>query len=192
MWHVGIDLHRATVVLAAVNDVGEAMNPITIPCSDTAAIVNAVKALGTFRAVIEATRNLSLAVRPAASSRHGSLGPSDASAGHDTTPHQDRQARRPIAGQSPANQPDSAGLHPAGTLPAVARLDALPRPARQTVGRGQDSIAGLAGAAESRSRRTERLSALAAWVGFAAKTSGRSKTWSATNCSNGFGIMPSK
>ena len=27
MWHVGIDLHRATVVLAAVNDVGEAMNP---------------------------------------------------------------------------------------------------------------------------------------------------------------------
>ena len=24
MWHVGIDLHRATVVLAAVNDAGEA------------------------------------------------------------------------------------------------------------------------------------------------------------------------
>jgi transposase len=55
MWHVGIDLHRATVVLAAVNDAGEAMNPITIPCSDTAAIVNTVTALGTFRAVIEAT-----------------------------------------------------------------------------------------------------------------------------------------
>jgi transposase len=54
MWHVGIDLHRATVVLAAVNDVGEAMNPITIPCSDTASIVNAARALGTFRAVIEA------------------------------------------------------------------------------------------------------------------------------------------
>lgn len=31
MWHVGIDLHRITVVLAAVNDNGEAMNPITIP-----------------------------------------------------------------------------------------------------------------------------------------------------------------
>jgi len=54
MWHVGIDLHRATVVLAAVNDAGEAMNPITIPCSDTAMIVSTVKALGTFRAVIEA------------------------------------------------------------------------------------------------------------------------------------------
>ena len=54
MWHVGIDLHRATIVVAAVNDAGEAMNPITIPCSDTAAILNAVKALGSFRAVIEA------------------------------------------------------------------------------------------------------------------------------------------
>jgi transposase len=54
MWHVGIDLHRATIVLAAVNDVGEAMNPITVPCSDTAAIINAVTPLGTFRAVIEA------------------------------------------------------------------------------------------------------------------------------------------
>jgi len=55
MWHVGIDLHRTTVVLAAVNDVGEAMNPISIPCSDTAAILDVVKTLGAFRAVIEAT-----------------------------------------------------------------------------------------------------------------------------------------
>jgi len=55
MWHVGIDLHRTTVVLAAVNDVGEAMNPITVPCSDTATIVDVVKKLGVFRAVIEAT-----------------------------------------------------------------------------------------------------------------------------------------
>jgi len=29
MWHVGIDLHRHTVVIAAVNDAGEAMNPVT-------------------------------------------------------------------------------------------------------------------------------------------------------------------
>lgn len=55
MWHIGIDLHRATLVLAAVNDVGEAMNPVTIPCTDTVAITNTVKALGSFRAVIEAT-----------------------------------------------------------------------------------------------------------------------------------------
>lgn len=55
MWHVGIDLHRKTVVLAAVNDVGEAMNPVTIPCTDTATIVSTVNAWGAFRAVIEAT-----------------------------------------------------------------------------------------------------------------------------------------
>jgi transposase len=54
MWHVGIDLHRATVVVAAVNDAGGAMNPVTIPCSDTVAILDAVKALGSFRTVIEA------------------------------------------------------------------------------------------------------------------------------------------
>ena len=87
MWHVGIDLHRATVVVAAVNDVGEAMNPLTIPCSDTVAIFDAVKALGTFR----------------------------------------------------------AGLYSAGTLPTVARFDAMPGQAWQTVGRGQNSIAGLVG-----------------------------------------------
>jgi len=55
MWHVGIDLHRRTIVLAAVNDAGEAMNPITIPCADTATTINAVRALGPFRAVIEAS-----------------------------------------------------------------------------------------------------------------------------------------
>ena len=87
MWHVGIDLHRATVVLAAVNDAGEAMNPITIPCSDTAAIVGTRKGVGTVPHGHRSLRNLSLAVRPAASSRHGSPGSSDASAGYDTTPH---------------------------------------------------------------------------------------------------------
>jgi transposase len=55
MWHVGIDLHRATVVLAAVNDAGEAMNVVTIRCEDMAAILEALKKLGPFRAVIEAS-----------------------------------------------------------------------------------------------------------------------------------------
>jgi transposase len=55
MWHVGIDLHRTTVVLAAVNDGGEIIDPITIPCSDAPMIVRTVGAMGTFRAVIEAT-----------------------------------------------------------------------------------------------------------------------------------------
>jgi len=55
MWHVGIDLHRVTVVCAAVNDVGEVMDPVTIRCSDTAAILHTARTLGAFRAVIEAT-----------------------------------------------------------------------------------------------------------------------------------------
>ena len=55
MWHVGIDLHRATIVMAAVNDAGEVVDPITIHCQDTAAIIEAVKKLGSFRAVVEAT-----------------------------------------------------------------------------------------------------------------------------------------
>jgi transposase len=55
MWHVGIDLHRQTVVIAAVNDAGEAMDAVTIPCQNTSAIVELVKQLGSFRAVIEAS-----------------------------------------------------------------------------------------------------------------------------------------
>ena len=48
MWHVGIDLHRVAVVMAAVNDAGEAMRPSTIACEDTAAIVEVVKKLGPY------------------------------------------------------------------------------------------------------------------------------------------------
>jgi transposase len=55
MWYLGIDLHRLTVVIAAVNDAGEAMNAFTIRCEDTEAIRQAVEKLGPFRAVIEAT-----------------------------------------------------------------------------------------------------------------------------------------
>jgi hypothetical protein len=55
MWHVGIDLHLRTAVIAAVNDLGEAIAPVTIPCEDTPAIVETFKKLGAFRAVIEAT-----------------------------------------------------------------------------------------------------------------------------------------
>jgi len=55
MWHVGIDLHRATVVIAAVNDAGEAKDAVTIRCEETALIVETIRKLGTFRAVIEAS-----------------------------------------------------------------------------------------------------------------------------------------
>jgi transposase len=55
MWHVGIDLHRATVVLAAVNDAGQVQAPITLRCTEPEAIVEVVQKLQPFRAVIEAT-----------------------------------------------------------------------------------------------------------------------------------------
>ena len=56
MWHIGIDLHRTTVVLAAVNDVGEAMNPITIPLLRHRCNPQRRKGVGGhFVAVIEAT-----------------------------------------------------------------------------------------------------------------------------------------
>ncbi len=55
MWHAGIDLHRATVVIAAVSDTGEAMDPVTIGCQDKAAIIEVVKRFDCFRAVIEAS-----------------------------------------------------------------------------------------------------------------------------------------
>jgi len=56
MWHIGIDLHRETVVFAAVNDVGEVRPPVRLPCSEVARIVSAIEQLRPFRAVIFATR----------------------------------------------------------------------------------------------------------------------------------------
>jgi len=55
MWHIGIDLHRKTVVIAGVNDSGEAFDPVTISCREEEAIVKTVKALTPFRAVVEAS-----------------------------------------------------------------------------------------------------------------------------------------
>ena len=56
MWHIGIDLHRETVVFAAVNDVGEVRPPVRIACSEVTRIISAFEQLRPFRAVIEATR----------------------------------------------------------------------------------------------------------------------------------------
>jgi hypothetical protein len=55
MWHVGIDLHRQFVVIAAVRDNGAVMEPVRIACGETEDIVNAVLPLGRFRAVIESS-----------------------------------------------------------------------------------------------------------------------------------------
>ena len=55
MWHLGIDLHRHTVVIAAINDGGEVRPARTFPCSEPAAILNYCQQFHPFRAVIEAT-----------------------------------------------------------------------------------------------------------------------------------------
>ena len=55
MWHVGIDLHKRTVVIAAVHDSGEAFDPVTISCRDTDAVVQTMRQLTPFRAVVEAS-----------------------------------------------------------------------------------------------------------------------------------------
>ena len=55
MWHIGVDLHRRTVVIAAVTDKGEVFNPITISCREERAIVRTFKKLTPFRAVVEAS-----------------------------------------------------------------------------------------------------------------------------------------
>ena len=55
MWHVGIDLHRATLVVAAVDDMGNSRGPWRISCQDRSAILEAMRSLQPFRAVVEAT-----------------------------------------------------------------------------------------------------------------------------------------
>ena len=55
MSHVGIDLHRQMLVIAAVDDSGTCLPPRRIECRDRKSIVEALRSLDPFRAVIEAT-----------------------------------------------------------------------------------------------------------------------------------------
>jgi transposase len=55
MWHVGIDLHRQTLVVAAVDDAGTARPAQRFSCQDQSGILSAMTRLAPFRAVIEAT-----------------------------------------------------------------------------------------------------------------------------------------
>ena len=55
MWHIGIDLHRRTLVMAAIKDDGEVIDPLRIDCQDTATILEAVEDIKPFQAVIEAS-----------------------------------------------------------------------------------------------------------------------------------------
>jgi hypothetical protein len=105
MWHIGIDLHRRMLVMAAAKDDGEVIDPRRIDCQDTTDILKAVEQLKPFRAVIEATgtyRWLYDLLSP-----HGSV-----LLAHppDTAPRQDRQARRTVAGQPAEDRSDPAVL----------------------------------------------------------------------------------
>jgi transposase len=55
MWHVGIDLHRETVVIAGVRDSGEAFDAVTFSTQQTEAITQKLRELRPFRAVVEAS-----------------------------------------------------------------------------------------------------------------------------------------
>lgn len=55
MWHLGIDLHRHTVVIAALNDAGEVRPVVRFECSEADRIASYCVGFQPFRCVIEAT-----------------------------------------------------------------------------------------------------------------------------------------
>jgi hypothetical protein len=55
MWHVEVDLHRKTVVIAAVHESGEVRPPVRLQNSETEWIKETFRGFGSFRAVVEAT-----------------------------------------------------------------------------------------------------------------------------------------
>ena len=55
MWHLGIDLHRHTVVIAAINDTGEVRPAVRMECRQSEEILRYCQEFQPFRCVIEAT-----------------------------------------------------------------------------------------------------------------------------------------
>ena len=55
MWHIGVDLHRKTVVIAAVHDTGAVRPPVRWENWQTEEIYRTFQGFGEFRAVVEAT-----------------------------------------------------------------------------------------------------------------------------------------
>ena len=55
MWHVGIDLHRESLTIAALEDDGRVHPAQRFSCADVPQVLDALQAFGSFRAVIEAT-----------------------------------------------------------------------------------------------------------------------------------------
>ena len=181
MWHVGIDLHRETVVIAAVNDSGEVIKPVTVRCEDTETIVNVVKRLGPFRAVIEASatyRWLYDLLEP-----YGTIllaHPFRLRAMVQRRTKTDKLDAQLLANLLRINQIPLA-LHSAGTLSAITRADTPPSTPWTRIGRGENPLASLAGPTKSASALSSSF-----WrtrLGLVSrKTSDGSRIWSATNC----------
>ena len=100
MWHVGIDLHRLTVVIAAVNDEGNSSEVRRISCQDRQVILETMSCSRAVCAVIEATGTYRwLALDPLAP-----LGtvllvhPLPVAGAMVTAAQQDRQTGQPVAG----------------------------------------------------------------------------------------------
>ncbi len=55
MWHVGIDLHRRDLVVAAINDDGTVLEPVRLQSRDRDKILEHFTSLQPFRCVVEAT-----------------------------------------------------------------------------------------------------------------------------------------
>ena len=54
MWHIGIDLHRQSIMVAAVNDAGEVRPAMRFACATSDEVRSYFEQLRPFRAVIEA------------------------------------------------------------------------------------------------------------------------------------------
>ena len=89
MWHVGVDLHRKTVVIAAVHDSGEVRPPVRLQNSETERIKETFGKFGAFRAVVEATGTYRWFSQAGISSGHGPVGSSWKAADHGPAAMQD-------------------------------------------------------------------------------------------------------
>jgi transposase len=182
MWRVGIDLHRETVVIAAVNETGEVVKPVSVRCEDTATIVNVVKALGSFRAVIEASatyRWLYGLLQP-----YGTIllaHPFRLRAMVQRRTKTDKLDAQLLANLLRINQIPPAYIPPE---PYQQLRDLTRRRARPGRESAQAKIHLRACWPDRIAKHPiESLLGCAAWLGSAGKTSAGSRIWSATKCS---------
>ena len=187
MWHVGIDLHREFVMIAAVKDNGKVTNPVRICCQETEAILDALRTLVPFRAVIEASgtyRWLFDLLRP-----HGTVllaHPLRLRAMIQRRSKTDKLDAQLLANLLRINQIPLAYVPPE----PYQQLRELTR-CRARLGQQQAKAKIQLRALLARQNRQAPYRVpfgCAVWPGFAGKTSGRLKIWSATNSLPACGI----